>query len=1164
MSKQGIAMRFCLSVTLMLGLAAAFSQLGGCFSASSAGGSPDAAFNFDSSVDLDGFIPDGFNLDAGFPVLSSSVSSEAFGSVAVGSKSASMSVAITNTGTAVAGTLTTSITGTDAAQFAIDTDGCKGMALAAGGTCTISAHFAPTKSGSASAALSVNAMPGTPVNVALTGTGQTAGSLVFSVSTQSFGTIATGATSSAATLTLTNSGATATGNVSVALGGANAAQFALSSDGCSGKPLASAGRCTVDVTFAPTASGAQSAALTATDPAADMAQVALSGTGAAPAAFTVAPATHDFGSLTVGTTSSSQSFMVTNSGGIASGVPSVAIAGSNAADFTVTSSCSAALPPGQTCTFGVTFTPSVAGAEGPATITASAPSTASGSATLRGTGLGAAAISIQASSQTWGAFAWGTTSSDVAFTVTNNGGIPTGALAVALTGTYAGQFVLGAQSNCSGVQLAASGTCTVAAHFAPASPAQGSVQASLTVSGSPGGAVAATLSGDAESSASLAFGQASYPFGPITRGSPSTPLTLTVTNSGGVPSGVPGAPSITGTNAGDFYVVTNNCTAAIGPAASCTMSVVFLPQSAGAESASIALTGTPGGTATAALGGAGLTKPTLAISPNPGNTFPVTTIGHTSAAVTFTVTNSGQTASSALGAPTLAGGNSGDFAILTANDNCIGATLAANGGTCTFQMTFAPSTTSPETTSLTIADSGGDSATDGLSSAGVTTTALGLTPNPGNTFAITAQGQTSPPVTFKLTNGGQTTSAALGAPVFSGGNSAAFAIVAGSDGCTGTTLALNASCTFQVAYTPSTASMQTTTLVVSDAMSNSATDVLTATGVTATALALSPNPGNTFPSTGMGLTSAPTTFTLTNGGQATSGTLGAPTFSGPNGADFAVVGGTDNCTGTTLAQYVTCTFQVVFKPSTATRETATLTVTDARGHTGSDPLTATGVTATSLSLSPNPGNTFPNTQQGQTSLPVTFTLTNSGQTTSATLAAPTFAGGNAADFVPVGGIADTCTGATLAQAASCTFQVVFVPSTATTETTTLSVADGRGAIATDPLSATGVFGVVFSFSPSSGSFLPCYRAQFTLTNTGQAASGTLSLSFSSTDFYNNNTFGPDTCTGNTLAPAGGSCSFWVYFDGSQDAGAESATVTVTDSNGNSAVLPLTGVAGSCG
>ena len=1012
----------------------------GCFSSSSSGGgTADASFE-------NGSMPS-------FALLSGSSTNEAFGNVAVGSKSAASTVTITNTGQDASGTIATSVSGADSGAFVIESDGCNGKSLPSNGTCTIAAHFAPTKSGAANATLSVSATPGGSVDVALSGTGGSSGSIAFTASSQSFGTVGTGSMSASTTFTLTNGGGSPTGAITLTLGGADAAQFAKSNDGCSGKPLAPSGKCTVDVLFAPTKTGALSATLTASDPGGDMANVALSGTGASPAAFTVTPASHDFGSLTVGTTSSAQSFTVTNTGGLPSAVPSIGVTGTNASDFSVTSGCTAAVAPGKTCSFTAKFTPSVAMAEGPATATVSASGATSGSTALTGTGLAQAAISISPMSQPWGAYAWGTISSDVAFTVTNNGGTATGALAVSITGSDAGQFALGSGSTCSGAQLAASGgTCVVYAHFAPASPATGTVQASLTVAGTPGGTVPAALSGDAEPPASIAFGQGTYPLGPTPVGMPSSPVTLTIVNSGGVPSGIPGPPSITGPNASDFAVVMNNCTAAIAPMGTgCTMSVVFTPQTTSNEQATITVAASPGGTAQATLSGTGLTKPALAITPDPGNTFAATTVTKTSAPVTFTVTNSGQTATTALQAPSFAGGNSGDFSLLAGTDTCTGATLAASGGTCTIQVTVTPSVAGTVSTTLTVKDGSGDSATDPLSATGLSKPTLGLTPDPGNTFQTTVQGQTSSPVLFTLQNSGQTTSGVIKTPTFSNGYPGDFAVVSASDGCTGTTLAQNATCTFQVTFTPSTTTTETTTLSVSDASGDSTSDPLTATGMAGVAQLQISQTSYGFPATLANKGVATNPFTIKNVGTAATTGLTIQNVAAP----FSQA---NNCP-TSLGVGGSCSMTVTFAPTAPGPYSDTISIVDTASDTATLGLTGPGVNATYyLIVSPDPGAFGMVTGGTQKTLP--FTVTNYGQTALPGPIASVAFTGNYGSLFSSNFANSNCSGVALTELQSCSLNITFSP----------PVGTGGGSVSGTAASFLSATGGPYVSDPLTGSW----------------------------------------------------------------------------------------------
>lgn len=104
--------------------------------------------------------------------------------------------------------------------------------------------------------------------------------LVVSPSALVFGDQPLGSTSADETATVTVTGTAAVAFDSVTLGGANAGDFAISSDTCSVKSIAAGGTCAVKVTFSPTALGARSATLTFRDDATDSPQVVtLTGNG---------------------------------------------------------------------------------------------------------------------------------------------------------------------------------------------------------------------------------------------------------------------------------------------------------------------------------------------------------------------------------------------------------------------------------------------------------------------------------------------------------------------------------------------------------------------------------------------------------------------------------------------------------------------------------------------------------------------------------------------------------------------------------------------------------------------------------------------------------------------------------------------------------------------
>ncbi len=179
------------------------------------------------------------------------------GSLKVGVMSAPSTVTITNTGGGASGPVTFGITGPSASEFHLVGTTCI-TALAAGETCTAAVAFGPASTGSKAATLNINASPGGQLAVILTGVGLP--DLSLSPGAHDFGQTAVGATSAATTFTLTN-GASPTGALTTTIEDANATDFTIGTNTCAGAQLTALGTCTVDVRFAPAATGNRTATL---------------------------------------------------------------------------------------------------------------------------------------------------------------------------------------------------------------------------------------------------------------------------------------------------------------------------------------------------------------------------------------------------------------------------------------------------------------------------------------------------------------------------------------------------------------------------------------------------------------------------------------------------------------------------------------------------------------------------------------------------------------------------------------------------------------------------------------------------------------------------------------------------------------------------------------
>jgi hypothetical protein len=196
-------------------------------------------------------------------------------------------------------------------------------------------------------------------------------------STLNFGSLAVGQTSSAQSVSVLNPTSAAAAVSSITVTG----PFAETNN-C-GLSIAAGGSCTANVTFTPTAAGAQSGALTVTAGGVTSA-TALSGTGIAPGpVLNASPSSLSFPSEVVGTSAPTQTVAVTNSGTTSATVSSVAVTG----PYTETNNCSTIAVNGS-CAVTVGFTPTASGSNpGTLTITSNAvgsPTTVS----LSGNGVG--------------------------------------------------------------------------------------------------------------------------------------------------------------------------------------------------------------------------------------------------------------------------------------------------------------------------------------------------------------------------------------------------------------------------------------------------------------------------------------------------------------------------------------------------------------------------------------------------------------------------------------------------------------------------------------------------------------------------------------------------------------------------------------------------------
>jgi outer membrane protein assembly factor BamB len=278
-------------------------------------------------------------------------------------------------------------------------------------------------------------------------------------------------------------------------------------------------------------------------------------------------------------------------------------------------------------------------------------------------------------------------------------------------------------------------------------------------------------------------------FGTVLDGSSSPASLFTVTNFGSTATAV--TATLTGADPSQYQITPSTCAGPLAAGASCTIKVAFAPTLPGKRTATLALHGTAGGTATVTLSGTG---DAISISPN-GYDYGFVVDGTTTAPTTFTVTNHSVTT-----VTTTVGSLAGSPFTAT-SDTCSGATLAP-GAICRIGVTFtAPDIAGsdfviPYNTNLSVTSTLGITTTVGLAGTGTPIAILPATKDYG-----TVSVGSSSSATFTIKN---VSSLPVSAPFGpSGVTGDGFSIT--SDGCNGVTLAGDASCTVVVTFTPGVA-----------------------------------------------------------------------------------------------------------------------------------------------------------------------------------------------------------------------------------------------------------------------------------------------------------------------------------------------------------------------
>jgi len=514
-----------------------------------------------------------------------------------------------------------------------------------------------------------------------------------------YGSVSVGTTSAAQTVTLTNQQ-----SVPLNIGSVVASGNYAETDNCvSSSPISPGGTCTINVTFAPTVSGALTGQVTVSDDAPGGFQVVnMTGAGSAPA-VTLSPTSLKFTGI-AGSTSAAKTVKLTNSGVGPLIISSITTSG----DYGESDNCvsSSPLATGGSCTISVTFSPTVTGSvPGAITIYDNGVNGAPHRIPLAGTGQ--VTIGVYPATLTFPLTTVGNTSAAQFVTVTNNA-----TTAQNITWAAGGDYTAGpgGVTPC-GSTLNALSACTLSVTFSPTTNGlsgvvKGGLAVSDTATGIPLNPQSVNLTGSATggSTTSLTFSPSSINFANVAIGFTKS-STVQMTNASA------SALTLSSLLASGEYSVNPSgaapCTTGLvlPPKGKCGFTVSLTPTSSGSILGSVTVVdnATSGATVqTYNLAGVGywpitLTPATLS--------FPATTVGATSNPLSVTVTNYSTAAVTLNGLAA-----SGDFSLVSAGTNpCMVGTVLNPAGKCTLGITFSPTVKGTITGAVTVSHNAPDS-----------------------------------------------------------------------------------------------------------------------------------------------------------------------------------------------------------------------------------------------------------------------------------------------------------------------------------------------------------------------------------------------------------------------------------------------------------------------
>jgi outer membrane protein OmpA-like peptidoglycan-associated protein len=687
--------------------------------------------------------------------------------------------------------------------------------------------------------------------------------LVADVDPLAFGDVRVG-TPVTADVTLTNVGVDDANVTSLAItGGPTPGDFSV----VTGTPLvitALGGSEIVTVQFTPAESGARGATLTIgfDPPASSTLDVGLTGNGIEPI-IGVAPDPLTFAARRVGTTSSSQTVTISNTGTDDLEVTGIAKTAGDTADFLLTTSLPMTIPPGMDGTFSVAFSPTDAGAR---SATVSITSDAPGSpTTMTVSGFGEAPVlSVSPGSLSFPNTPVGAMSATQSFTIDNTGDSDMNVLSVAIPGANADDYIV---TPFSATIAPSDPPVTIDVTFNP--QLMGAQPATVVVTTDNPLAPATanvSLTGTGTRKLLSLTPAAGFSYGNVRVGSASSNGVFVLENTGNATLTVSGL-TLGGATPGQFSLISPPGTPfTIGAGATRNITVRCTPTSTGAKSATFVVTSdadNAGSVPIPPLACNGVT-PEIAVTPL-SLTYADQLVGTTSPAQTFTVSNAAGTFSTTLNVTiTKSGANPGNFNVSPSSFS------VAPGGSQIVSATFTPSAEGARSATIAVNSDDLDEPTTNVSASGngVKPEITLVLPGGGSIdFGDVNVSASSTPSTVRVRNDGSSNLTISSVSIIGSGASH-YSIVSGTIPPPSVVIAPGGTAAWDVVFTPSSTGTKNATFrIINDDASEGTLDVpLTGVGIQAQ-LTVSPSPIS-FPVTRVCETASPITVTVRNSGTA--------------------------------------------------------------------------------------------------------------------------------------------------------------------------------------------------------------------------------------------------------------------------------------------------------